>query len=165
MYAIMPKESHKNKDKKNMGRIYYMKHRNKIQILGLGLALALSQASSAFASAGTVTVGKAPGETAAQAETSAAQTQEGQSASGTVVTAGDSKVSDRPFVLPAADGAAAEAVEAVILQGGPGTVSAGTGPWEQIQAQQKIKLQEIPVPLRPRQISTSRKWWLWARFC
>lgn len=38
MYAIMPKESHKNKDKKNMGRIYYMKHRNKIQILGLGLA-------------------------------------------------------------------------------------------------------------------------------
>lgn len=43
MYAIMPKESHKNKDKKNMGRIYYMKHRNKIQILGLGLALALSQ--------------------------------------------------------------------------------------------------------------------------
>ncbi len=127
MYAIMPKESHKNKDKKNMGRIYYMKHRNKIQILGLGLALALSQASSAFASAGTVTVGKAPGETAAQAETSAAQTQEGQSASGTVVTAGDSKVSNRPFVLPAADGAAAEAVEAVILQGGPGTVSAGTG--------------------------------------
>lgn len=43
------------------------------------------------------------------------------------MTAGDSKVSDRPFVLPAADGAAAEAVEAVILQGGPGTVSAGTG--------------------------------------
>ena len=39
MYAIMPKESHKNKDRKNMGRIYYMKHRNKIQIAGLGLAL------------------------------------------------------------------------------------------------------------------------------
>ena len=50
-----------------------MKHRNKIQILGLGLALALSQASGAFASAGTVTVGKAPGETSALAETSAAQ--------------------------------------------------------------------------------------------
>lgn len=54
-----------------MGRIFYMKHRNKIQILGLGLALALSQASGAFASAGTVTVGKAPGETSALAETSA----------------------------------------------------------------------------------------------
>ena len=86
-----------------------MKHRNKIQILGLGLALALSQASGAFASAGTVTVGKAPGETSALAETSAAQTQAGQSTSGNVVTAGNSKVSDRPVVLPAADGAAAEA--------------------------------------------------------
>ena len=92
-----------------MGRIFYMKHRNKIQILGLGLALALSQASGAFASAGTVTVGKAPGETSALAETSAAQTQAGQSTSGNVVTAGNSKVSDRPVVLPAADGAAAEA--------------------------------------------------------
>lgn len=54
-------------------------------------------------------MGKAPGETSALAETSAAQTQAGQSTSGNVVTAGNSKVSDRPVVLPAADGAAAEA--------------------------------------------------------
>lgn len=70
-----------------MGRIFYMKHRNKIQILGWGLALALSQASGAFASAGTVTVGKGAWETSALAETSAAQTQAGQSTSGNVVTA------------------------------------------------------------------------------
>lgn len=111
-----------------------MKHRNKIQILGLGLALALSQAASAYA-AGTVVVGKAPGETAAEttaAETTAAETsaaeaaaQAGQNASGNVVTAGSHTVSDRPVVLPAS-GAAAAAVEAVILQGGPGTVSGGT---------------------------------------
>ena len=111
------------KQKNNMGRLYYMKHRNKIQILGLGLALALTQAAGAFA-AENVMVGKAPGETAAQTETSAAQTD--QNTSGNTVTAGTHMVSDRPVVLPAAEGAAAAAVEAVILQGGPGMVSAGT---------------------------------------
>ncbi len=88
-----------------------MKHRNKIQILGLGLALALSQATGTFAAAGTVVVGKAPGETATQAETkavpqaatgaAAGTVQAGQSTSASVVTAGSSTVSDHPVVLPA----------------------------------------------------------------
>ncbi len=96
-----------------------MKRRNKIQILGLGLALALSQATGTFAAAGTVVVGKAPGETATQAETqtatqaetkavpqtatgaAAGTVQAGQSTSASVVTAGSSTVSDHPVVLPA----------------------------------------------------------------
>lgn len=102
-----------------------MKHRNKIQILGLGLALALSQATGVFASAGTVTVGMAPGETAAQTETSVAGTQPGQNTSGNVVTAGSHTVSDRPTVLPGSNGAAAT-LGTVILHNGPGTAGTST---------------------------------------
>lgn len=117
-----------------------MKHRKKIQILTLGLTLALSQASFSFASATSVEVGMAPGETAAQTEstqsavtsTSAetSQTQSSPTQSGTTassshtVTAGSGKTTDYPFTLPSTSGAAA-ALDAVISQAGPGVVNGG----------------------------------------
>lgn len=116
-----------------------MKHRRKTQILGLGLALALSQATAAFAQTASVTVGMAPGESAAQTEstqsaataqtTAAAETQTQQTpaqsesaASSHTVTAGSSQTSDHPFSLPSTSGAAA-ALSSVITQTGPGAAS------------------------------------------
>lgn len=87
-----------------------MKHRNKIQILGLGLALALSQATGTFAAAGTVVVGKAPGETATQAETQTATQVETQTA-----TQAETKAvpqTETKAVPQAATGAAAGTVQA-----------------------------------------------------
>ncbi len=116
-----------------------MKHRRKTQILGFGLALALSQATAAFAQTASVTVGMAPGESAAQTEstqsaataqtTAAAETQTQQTpaqsesaASSHTVTAGSSQTSDHPFSLPSTSGAAA-ALSSVITQTGPGAAS------------------------------------------
>ncbi len=116
-----------------------MKHRKKLQILTLGLALALSQASVSFASTTSVEVGLAPGETAAQtestqsAETAATSAETSQTASSPTqsatvtsgshtVTAGSGKTTDHPFTLPSTSGAAA-ALDAVITQAGPGALN------------------------------------------
>lgn len=117
-----------------------MKHRKKIQILTLGLTLALSQASFSFASTTSIEVGLAPGETAAQTESTqsaatsisaaSSQTQSTPAQSGTTtasshtVTVGSGKTTDHPFALPSTSGAAA-ALDAVISQAGPGVVNGG----------------------------------------
>lgn len=108
-----------------------MRQKHKVQILGLGLALAISQATGALAASGTVTVGQAPGSSAAQTESSTAANNSADGAA----SGSSAATTSYPTVLPAVGGTTAADLEAVILHSGPGvskaqqssgTVTAGT---------------------------------------